>query len=176
MNWEEVTIKKYNEIHSLKCDTPFEEQLRSIGILKNLTYEEVRQLNGKKLNEYALDVSELAEKDIPNKPQKKWRDYKIGFNIKYMTAGQMMDYDTVRTQGDDIANLHKYMAILTNPQGLKEFEERAELFYNEMPIGIAYGCHVFFCKLTKPYESRLVHYLREKAKKIRSQSIGDGQQ
>ena len=119
-------------------------------------------------------MEELSKTDIPNKPQKKWKGYKIGYNIKYITAGQMMDYDTIRGEGDDIANLHKYMSILTNPKDLKEFEDRAELFYNEMPIGVAYGCHIFFWKLIKNYEKRLATYLKEKESKISSPSIGVG--
>ena len=174
MNWESVTIKKYNEIVSLKCDTETEEQLRSIGILNGLTLDQVKSLKLTKLSEYVQEVEELSKTDIPNKPQKKWKGYKIGYNIKYITAGQMMDYDTIRGEGDDIANLHKYMSILTNPKDLKEFEDRAELFYNEMPIGVAYGCHVFFWKLIKNYEKRLATYLKEKESKTSSPNIGVG--
>ena len=52
MNWESVTIKKYNEIVSLKCDTETEEQLRSIGILNGLTLDQVKSLKLTKLSEY----------------------------------------------------------------------------------------------------------------------------
>jgi hypothetical protein len=173
MNWNDIKIGHYAQIVKLNEDS-FEDQLKAIGIVNNLTLDEVRKLPLEDLNKLTTDFAKLSIKDIPNKPVSKFEEYKVYNNIKEITAGQMIDYDYIREQGDEIQNLHKFMAVLTNPDNEEELNKRANYFWDNMPIGVAYGTHVFFCNLHKRYEESIRAYSKGMEKAIHLENIGVG--
>ena len=175
MKWDDIKINHYAKIMQLNEDS-FEDQIKAIGIVNGMTLEEVKKLPLDELNKLILEFKELGLKDIPNKIVKKWDGYKINHNMKDITAGQMIDYDTLREQGDELQNLHKFMAILSNPKDSEEFEERARHFNENMPIGVAYGTHVFFCELHKRYEESIKVSLKGKENQKPLENIGGGWQ
>jgi len=175
MTWNDIKIKHYAQIMDLNEDS-FEDQLRSIGILKDLSLDEIRKVPSHKIAEWSEEIKQLGLSDIPSKLVKKWEGYKISHKLKDITAGQMIDYDMLREQGSELKNLHKFMAVLTNPKDEGEFEERSNYFWENMPIGVAYGVHVFFCKVHNQYEENIKDSLKAKERVTHSRSIGGGLQ
>ena len=173
MTWEDIKIKHYVRIMDLNEDS-FEDQLKSIGIIKDLSLEEIRKVPSHKIAEWSAEIKQLGLSEIPSKLVKKWEGYKISHKLKDVTAGQMIDYDLLREQGNELKNLHKFMSVLSNPKDEEEFEERANHFWDNMPIGVAYGVHVFFCNLHSQYEKSIKDSLKVTERVTHSRSIGGG--
>ena len=167
MNWNDIKIKHYAEIIKLNEDS-FEDQIKAIGVINGKTIEETRALPLTELSKLIEEFKSLELKEIPKKPKSKWDGYKISHKMKDIDAGQMIDYDTLREMGNEVQNLHKFMAILTSPKNEEEYEKRAEHFWNNMPIGVAYGTHVFFCKLHKQLGISMNHYSKEMENRMHS--------
>lgn len=179
MNWDDITIGKYIQITQIK-ETDKDANIKAAAIAKGITYQQARNIKIVDLVKILEDFYNLDFDELPSKPKQKWRDYKIHLLIRDITAGQMTDYDDllqaccvtemqdgeeVKVVSDDLItdNIHKFMGILTSKKGdtNETFEERAELFYNEMPIKIAFGAHVFFCKVAEKRDEILRTSLKE---------------
>ena len=177
MKWSDITIKKYLQIMEIVAPTEWEENLKALAIVNDLTYEELRKRDLGELNKMIQEFAALNFQDIPTDEKPEWKEYKITTKLKNITVGQMVSFDEIKdTEG--IGGLHKLISILTNPKDVEEYERRAELFYNEMPMTIAYSCMVFFCKVQKAFESYTQTYSKgERAKRwTLLQSITAGRQ
>ncbi len=185
MTWNNITIGKYIEILEVSNKDITEEEkiftMASIAAGKN-----IKQVN---IDEAAILLNQFNELDfteIPYKIVTKWRNYRVVNNVDRLMAYQ----GTKILELSDPSNLHIIMALLSfpkrkwltnNPDPLdeEEIKKRAELFYNEMPITVAYGNWVFFWKVSialdkgiKPF-SKAMQQLK-KMNPMDLLSIGDG--
>lgn len=184
MTWNDITIGKYIEIIDvLKQDIPeMEKTMKMVGIAAG---KNIRQIKIEEAKDLMEQFQELKFDQIPHKIITKWRNYRITNRVEHMNAYQM----TKTLELSDISNLHIILALLARPKRKwftkvkeeteEDIKERAVLFYNEMPITIAYGNWVFFWKVSKALENGIKPFSRtmQHLKKMNPMdllNIGDG--
>jgi len=111
-------------------------------------------------------------------PRFKIKDVEFGFipNLDKITQGEYSDLDTYIT---DWNQMHKAMGVLFRPikeikkgkysimdyQGTDEFSDMMKF----MPLDVALGAYVFFCRLGSELLSSTLNFLKEEAKEVVSQ-------
>lgn len=180
----EPTIEKYYQIQDLLLVSDLiDTRVKIISILSGASEENLRAWSNEELEKVWTEATygPLANSAGSFEKTIKLGDQEFGFiDITKLTVGEMADMDTIRNHPQMDKQLHKMMAILWRPVIEKEpklkiadhetegFEERAQLFLEQMPIGdvlksISFFFHIAKTSLESTMDS-LVETLMEKPK------------
>lgn len=181
-SWSEVTIKQFLDTYSISTSKvitdPLERSLHTISAMAGITYKEVEALPITKIHEYNAQLSFLSELPSERLPLSFTLDgtkYKAMIFHNEMTAAQFIDYCSVcKATGEDlIYSMHKLLACFCVPRTRRlpaeykydGYTEQAEIFYNKMPVSMAYPFYVFFCKVAENLLPVMEDYFRNKTLK-----------
>ena len=174
--WHEVSIKQFLNAHSIATSKVItdsvERMLHTIAIMGGVTYKELETVKLKHIYEYNNQLaflSELPSERLPLEFTLDGKKYKAMIFQHEMTASQFIDYCAVCKDGGDdlIYSMHKLLACFCVPKGEKYngYIDNAEVFYNKMPVTMAYPFFVFFCKVAENLLPAMEDYFRHKALK-----------
>ena len=191
-SWKDITINQYIDLlpSATKGKSEFEAIYHNLKTLFGLSKEESRKLSVDDVERLMRKV-EFINEAPSGKPVKKFRlngtRYEVEINIKKHKADNYMlvmerlkelqrDPETVEK------NLHLIMAVVCHPTkwSWKKFKyvkaendllNTAELFYNDMPISIAYPISVFFCVLSKSLTSYIQNYSTTKMETVEKELL-----
>jgi predicted AlkP superfamily pyrophosphatase or phosphodiesterase len=161
MNWNNLTLQQFQEIHKLSTDTSLDEiekVSRTICIIHGLTEMQVDDLAITEFNRLAAECKFLNTDAIPGKPVKSFRVgvKKYAINYKPTTLKHRQYVEILHFADKPVENMHLIMASLVNPVkwGFKKKNkaEDHEAIANDMlnaPLLPVYHSCVFFCKLFK---------------------------
>ena len=170
--WHEVTIKQFLSAHSIAVSTvitdSIEKMLHTIAIMAGITYKELESVKLKDIyhyNEQLGFLSELPEERLPLEFTIDGKKYKAMIFQHDMTAAQFIDYCSVcKDSGEELLySMHKLLACFCVPKGEKYngYIDTAEIFYNKMPVTMAYPFFVFFCKVAENLLPVMEDYFRK---------------
>jgi len=123
-SYKELSIKKYQEIREILAEDGGEltVQARIIACLNDWDEDTVLNLSLTKYNELAQGTAFLMEKPkldgkIPNKLNIKGQEYIITTDVRKLTTGQYIDYQTLCAQKDQEKYLANILACFIVPKG-----------------------------------------------------------
>lgn len=155
MNWNEISIGVYQDIVSTKA-----KGLHLLSIVTELSVKDLEKMPLSKLKDLMAKYSFLN--DEPSGTLiKKWKDYSILDFKQKGGAAAMIDFMSLLEKNDYINNLHLIMATICNNGKEEDFEAKAEMFKNEMPISIAVGVSDFFLQHFSLSEKTIPYYLEQ---------------
>ena len=156
MTYKDIKINQYNQITELLKESDNMDllsiQVREIAIVFNLTDDEVLNLP---LPEYQKKVGEIRFLSQPLKPNPKKinslvigdRKFDVVKDVKNMTAGQFVDYNTFMGMKDTKYTSH-ILSVFVLPQGKKygdyDQDEHIEFLGQNLDIQTAYDICFFF--------------------------------
>ena len=164
MEWKHITLGKFIQLQEiLKSDD--EDLTKKIDIYALLTdspLEEIREIPlGIFLKAYSTELK-FMETEIPQVIPKYWEHNKVQYNIttqiEKLKAGQYIDY---KHHSKTPNQFHNIMAVLCYDGDKYDGEthkQRAELFYNNMPVTIAFPLAVFFLELWNAWSAISLEY------------------
>lgn len=176
-NWDEISIKKFDEIkNALKTNfnNELEANLELLAVLCDADIQEVENLpltEFSKLLKQVNFIVKMPKVDIKDKYVINGKKYNVCLSVNKMTTAQYIDYQTF---GKDIeGNLKNLVSVFLIPEGKKygeyDLENVIDELYNNMPIADAYSVCFFFTlqlqSLTKVTLSYLERKIRKEMKK-----------
>lgn len=166
MNWNNITIGQYQEIHKIKASG-----LELLSIALNMTVEDLEELSARQLKMLTDEMSFLN--DEPNGVfAKSWMDYKILDFKSEGSGGNMIDFLALLDSGDYIQNLHFVMATICSKKNDLPFEEKSKYIQERMPITIALGIANFFFQYFNLSKQTIPFYLEQVKKgKVNPQTL-----
>lgn len=142
-SYREITIRQFTELRDVKEDNPARRMIKMLSILLDKREEEVRKIPINTLRKIDLSfLSKDPEGKLPGSFRLKGKRYRPVLDLTRMDAGQYIDLVTYAKDPDE--NLHEIIALMCH--GKDQVQARADLFYQHMPVSIAYPLGVFFCK------------------------------
>ena len=175
MNWNDISIKQYNDIKNLYLDPDLSDEDRlilQINILYNL---DALKLKTSELHKYVNDMKFLGSK-IPKMKIKK--EYKLGSNIyilkkelKDVTVAQWLDWQNFLKDGSDTDNFPNLLSIFFFPKGETEYGENYDIeqvrqdINNHLSIAEAMSISSFFLTYRKALSIRFLLYTRKETLK-----------
>jgi len=165
LNSELSLIKKVNAVLSVLSGTPVDDLANVVASENNIkAYRKISE----KL-QFLNDTSTMEE--VKKTFKVGGKRYAIDLNIEAMDAGQYISFMEIlkRSNSDPkeaLNHTHEILAcMIKEVKGVPlfrrydndptKFRQRANLFYNELPISIAYPITVFFCKVYQDYTTSL---------------------
>ena len=125
MNWNDISIKQYNDIKNLYLDTELSDEDRLILQINILFGVDALKLKTNELHKYINEMKFLGSK-IPKMKIKK--EYKLGSNIyilkkelKDVTVAQWLDWQNFLKDGSDTDNFPNLLSIFFFPKGETEY-------------------------------------------------------
>ncbi len=118
MNWNNISVKQYQEIYPIVIDekwTDLDKLVKIICIITGKTEDEIDSWKLSDINDYRF----VFEMDIPEKPRRrikangKW--YRFEYRIQNMPAARYIEGKTFASDGL-IENMHRLMASCVIPQ------------------------------------------------------------
>lgn len=166
MNWNNITIGQYQKIVEKKA-----KGLELLSIATDLTVKELENLPLSKLTKLTEEYIFLNDEPPPDNT-KNWGEFKIlDFNIKG-GASQIIDFLSLLDDNNYIGNLHLIMATLCNDGKEYNFQDKAKMFRDEMPITVAFGVAGFFLQNFSLSERNIPFYLEQAKKgKLNTQNL-----
>lgn len=155
MNWENITIGQYQKIVERKA-----KGLELLSIATDLTVKELENLPLSKLTKLTEEYLFLNDEPSQNYT-KTWGDFKILDFNKKGGASQIIDFLALLDDNNYIGNLHLIMATLCNDGKEYNFQDKANMFRDEMPITIAFGVAGFFLQNFSLSEKNIHFYLKQ---------------
>ncbi len=156
MKWKNITIKKYQLLCEInQNDSIVDIEMMALSIIHGMDIEHYESMT---LAELEKEIKAIQFWHTPPlaKEGSTWKHglYKYHFtcNPKQMIAEQFVQLQKLLEEGS-IENMHTILALLTTKKNLfgrrqkvtiEEFEQRAELFRNNMSIEIGMGHALFF--------------------------------
>lgn len=126
MNWNDISIKQYNDIKNLYLDLDLSDEDRLILQINILFGVDALKLKTNELHKYINEMKFLGSK-IPKMKLKK--EYKLGSNIyilkkelKDVTVAQWLDFQNfLKDGGSDTNNYPNLLSIFFFPKGETEY-------------------------------------------------------
>lgn len=126
MNWNDISIKQYNDIKNLYLDPDLSDEDRLILQINILFGVDALKLKTNELHKYINEMKFLGSK-IPKMKLKK--EYKLGSNIyilkkelKDVTVAQWLDFQNfLKDGGSDTNNYPNLLSIFFFPKGETEY-------------------------------------------------------
>ena len=154
MNWNDISIKQYNDIKNLYLDTELSDEDRLILQINILFNVDALKLKTNELHKYINEMKFLGSK-IPKMKIKK--EYKLGSNIyilkkelKDVTVAQWLDWQNFLKDGSDTDNFPNLLSIFFFPKGETEYgdgydiEQVRQDINNHLSIAEAMSISSFF--------------------------------
>lgn len=180
-NWHGVTIGQFIELSKVPTDIADTDiLLHRISILSGISIEQAEMIKMADLSKIIRQLSFLSE-PISGNTDTTWRHgnkrYKFLTDLRDIDLGTYITISSfTKSQEESKANMHKVCAALTKTQEkrlfkwrdkvisnqLSDFEDKAKLFYHQMPVTLAHTFAAFFLHvwqnslpLTKIYLERM---------------------
>jgi len=174
-NWNEVTIRQFNELQKINEDDQVENHLAIIAILSGKTKEEVEQLSLDEIRrivpatKFIYHVPVLEK--LPTRIEVNGWDYEIDYKITSLLAAGYIDIKTYTKNPDLIwDNMHKIIALFTHRVVKTWFTWKrtgekcpADDILNHFPVSMAYPMALFFCQLFDNSIKHIQEYMIEKS-------------
>lgn len=159
MNWNDISIKQYNDIKNLYLDTELSDEDRLILQINILFNVDALKLKTSELHKYINDMKFLGEK-VPKMKIK--NEYKLGENVytlkkelKDVTVAQWIDWQNFLKDGSDTDNYANLLSIFFFPKGETEYGENYDIeqvrsdINNHLSIAEAMSISSFFLTYRK---------------------------
>ena len=132
MNWNDISIKQYNDIKNLYLDTELSDEDRLILQINILFGVDALKLKTNELHKYINEMKFLGEK-VPKMKIKK--EYKLGENVyvlkkdlRNLTVAQWLDFQNfLKDGGGDTDNYANLLSIFFFPKGETEYGENYDI-------------------------------------------------
>ena len=171
MNWNDISIKQYNDIKNLYLDTELSDEDRLILQINILFGVDALKLKTNELHKYINDMKFLGEK-VPKMKLKK--EYQLGNNVytlkkelKDVTVAQWIDWQNfLKDGGSDTDNYANLLSIFFFPKGEKEYGENYDIeqvrqdINNHLSIAEAMSISSFFLTYRKALSIRFLLYTK----------------
>ena len=155
MNWNDISIKQYNDIKNLYLDTELSDEDRLILQINILFGVDALKLKTNELHKYINDMKFLGSK-IPKMKIKK--EYQLGNNVytlkkelKDVTVAQWIDWQNfLKDGGGDSDNYANLLSVFFFPKGETEYgdgydiEQVRQDINNHLSIAEAMSIASFF--------------------------------
>ena len=175
MNWNDISIKQYNDIKNLYLDPDLSDEDRLILQINILFGVDALKLKTNELHKYINEMKFLGSK-IPKMKIKK--EYKLGSNIyilkkelKDVTVAQWLDWQNFLKDGSDTDNFPNLLSIFFFPKGETEYgdgydiEQVRQDINNHLSIAEAMSISSFFLTYQKALSIRFLLYTRKETLK-----------
>ena len=159
MNWNDISIKQYNDIKNLYLDTELSDEDRLILQINILFGVDALKLKTTELHKYVNEMKFLGSK-IPKMKIKK--EYKLGNNtytlkkdLRDVRVAQWIDWQNFLKDGSDTDNYANLLSIFFFPKGEKEYGENYDIeqvrqdINNHLSIAEAMSISSFFLTYRK---------------------------
>lgn len=171
MNWNDISIKQYNDIKNLYLDPDLSDEDRLILQINILFGVDALKLKTNELHKYINEMKFLGSK-IPKMKIKK--EYKLGSNIyilkkelKDVTVAQWLDWQNFLKDGSDTDNFPNLLSIFFFPKGETEYgdgydiEQVRQDINNHLSIAEAMSISSFFLTYQKALSIRFLLYTKK---------------
>ena len=175
MNWNDISIKQYNDIKNLYLDPDLSDEDRLILQINILFGVDALKLKTNELHKYINEMKFLGSK-IPKMKIKK--EYKLGSNIyilkkelKDVTVAQWLDWQNFLKDGSDTDNFPNLLSIFFFPKGETEYGDGYDIeqvrydINNHLSIAEAMSISSFFLTYQKALSIRFLLYTRKETLK-----------
>ena len=175
MNWNDISIKQYNDIKNLYLDPDLSDEDRLILQINILFGVDALKLKTSELHKYVNEMKFLGSK-IPKMKLKK--EYKLGSNIytlkkelKDVTVAQWIDWQNFLKDGSDTDNFPNLLSIFFFPKGEDEYGDGYDIeqvrsdINNHLSIAEAMSISSFFLIYRKALSIRFLLYTRKQTLK-----------
>ena len=155
MNWNDISIKQYNEIKDLYLDSDLSDEDRLILQIRILFDVDPLKLKTSELHKYINDMKFLGEK-VPKMKLKK--EYQLGNNtyilkkdLRDVRVAQWIDFQNfLKDGGADTDNYANLLSVFFFPKGETEYGENYDIeqvrsdINNNLSIAEAMSISSFF--------------------------------
>ena len=176
MNWNDISIKQYNDIKNLYLDTELSDEDRLILQINILFNVDALKLKTSELHKYIDKMKFLGEK-VPKMKIK--NEYKLGGNVytlkkelKDVTVAQWIDWQNfLKDDGSDTDNYANLLSIFFFPKGETEYGDGYDIeqvrsdINNHLSIAEAMSISSFFLTYRKALSIRFLLYTRRETLK-----------
>ena len=176
MNWNDISIKQYNDIKNLYLDPDLSDEDRLILQINILFGVDALKLKTNELHKYINEMKFLGSK-IPKMKLKK--EYKLGSNVytlkkelKDVTVAQWLDFQNfLKDGGGDSDNYANLLSIFFFPKGETEYGDGYDIeqvrsdINNHLSIAEAMSISSFFLTYQKVLSIRFLLYTRKQTLK-----------
>ncbi len=167
-SWGEITLKQFIFIHKLdKKIEAIDLSIKLLSIVLDRSEEDIQSMDIKEFTAASNQLTFLSDVNMSDKIIYSFeidgKQFDLNLNIESVKTSDYIDITSYYK--DSIANIHKIMSCLCkSKEGLSK-NEMAQLFYDKMPITIAYPAVVFFCKLSSNFTKATLSFLESKRDK-----------
>ncbi len=175
MNWNDISIRQYNDIKDVFLNPEFSEEDRIILLINILFGVDALKLKTSELNKYVEQLKFLNT----TPPKMKLKDkYKLGENwyilrrnLKDFTVAQWIDFQNFLKNGSDTDNFANLLSVFFLPEGQEEYGENYNIedvrndINNFLSIADANSIAAFFLTYQKALLIRSLLYTRKKVLK-----------
>jgi hypothetical protein len=199
-SWDEISIGQYIELKPVldeEFDNPITELIHLLAVLLKQPLQEVGKLNVGEYIGIRKDLSFLWETELPrqvvDKFEIKGKWFKVVTNARELNGGQYMSLVTKLkdVNSDPNATINMMHEILTSISVPLEkgklrwkeieiepayYQETSKLFYNHLPMSVAYPIALFFYNLSSSLMKVIQDYSNKKlteAEKIKEEVMMD---
>ena len=172
MNWNDISIKQYNDIKNLYLDTELSDEDRLILQINILFGVDALKLKTNELHKYVNEMKFLGSK-IPKMKLKK--EYQLGNNtyilkkdLRNLTVAQWLDFQNfLKDGGGDTDNYANLLSVFFFPKGETEYgdgydiEEVRQDINNHLSIAEAMSISSFFLTYRKMLSILFLLYTRK---------------
>lgn len=172
-DWESISVKKYYDILEIlndKVGDDIDKNIRLITLLSEEDEDDILNLPIDQFEKLSKDLEFLKQMpnvEIRNEYEINGKKYNVFTNLKKMTAGQYIDFQTY--QKDYQKNMKYILSIFLIPQGKEygdyDIDEVAEEIYNNLSILHAHSITLFFSLQFRSLTKAIVIYLIKQMKK-----------
>lgn len=172
MNWNDISIKQYNDIKNLYLDTELSDEDRLILQINILFGVDALKLKTNELHKYINEMKFLGEK-VPKMKIK--NEYKLGGNVytlkkdlRDVVVSQWIDFQNfLKDGGGDTDNYANLLSIFFFPKGETEYGENYDIeqvrqdINNHLSIAEAMSISSFFLTYQKALSIRFLLYTKK---------------
>lgn len=175
MNWNDISIKQYNDIKNLYLEPDLSDEDRLILQINILFGVDALKLKTTELQKYISEMKFLGSK-VPKMKIKS--EYKLGENVYVLkkdlrdfTVAQWIDWQNFLKEGSDTDNYAKLLSVFFFPKGKDEYAEGYDIeqvrsdINNYLSIAEAMSIASFFLTYQKALSIRFLLYTRRETLK-----------
>ncbi len=176
MNWNDISIKQYNDIKNLYLDPDLSDEDRLILQINILFNVDALKLKTNEFHKYINEMKFLGSK-IPKMKIKK--EYKLGNNtytlkkdLRDVRVAQWIDFQNfLKDGGSDTDNFPNLLSVFFFPKGETEYGENYDIeevrqdINNHLSIAEAMSISSFFLTYRKALSIRFLLYTRKQTLK-----------
>jgi hypothetical protein len=181
-NWDDVTIRMWQELSQVESDSPITQMVEQISILADMDSAEIRAMSMTEFRKFqeSIDfIQKAPTAEVELKFEIDGKRYGMIPQLDFISTGEWMDAESWKD--DAVNNIHLYAALLYRPITKEDgevyeiephkssgFLERANLFRDRLSINVINGAVLFFSSSAIEFTKILADYLAESTKEAQS--------